>query len=334
MICKTIISIQIVTPSIQFLLFPIRDTRRLIHLKTKGHSTHEQKTKLVRPRSKNKNIREIVRILTDDECQTKQLSVRRFQERQSFENAPTPGWLAEQVTLKVLNFIDTKMKKNDKLTGPHLHKKVNEKFHCNFSECKVKQIPIKLGWVQTGTKYCQLIPEPNGVKQLEFAMKSLEDRVCFNHVIFTDECSVYMENHAKLQFRCKREPPKMKGCPKHPHKVHVWAGISKRGATKALIFTGNMDTQFYTKHILKRTLLPFNQEKFANGHHFQQDNDPKHTSRLAKELMQQEGINWWKTPPESPDPDPKELLWHELKCFLCTIVKPTRRRVSCQHNAV
>ena len=95
--------------------------------------THEQKAKIVRLRSKNKNISEIVRILADDECQTSRLSVRRFlrrfEERQSFENAPTPGRPAEQVTLEVLKFIDAEMERNDELTAPHLRKKINEKFH-------------------------------------------------------------------------------------------------------------------------------------------------------------------------------------------------------------
>ena len=227
--------------------------------------------------------------------------------------------------MEVLNFIDAEMERNDELTAPHLRKKINENFHCDFSESKVKRIRKKLGWVQTGTKYCQLIREPNRVKRLEFAIKCLEERESFNDVIFTDECSVHMENHAKLSFRRKWEPPKMKGRPKHPYKVHIWAGISKRGATKVLIFTGNMDAQFYTEHILKRTLLPFIREKFADGHRFQQDNDPKHTSRLAKGFMEREGINWWKTPPESPDLNPIELLWHEMKHFLRTIAKPNTK---------
>ena len=38
--------------------------------------------------------------------------------------------------------------------------------------------------------------------------------------------------------------------------------------------------------------------------------------------MEEQGINWWKTPPESPDLNPIELLWHELKHFLRTKVKP------------
>ena len=29
--------------------------------------------------------------------------------------------------------------------------------------------------------------------------------------------------------------------------------------------------------------------------------------------MQQHGINWWPTPPESPDINPIENLWSELK---------------------
>ena len=53
-----------------------------------------------------------------------------------------------------------------------------------------------------------------------------------------------------------------------------------------------------------------------------QDNDPKHTSVYALEFMEQEGIHWWKTPAESPDLNPVEYLWHELKKFIRREVKP------------
>ena len=38
--------------------------------------------------------------------------------------------------------------------------------------------------------------------------------------------------------------------------------------------------------------------------------------------MRTNGVNWWKTPPESPDCNPIENLWHELKEFIRREIKP------------
>lgn len=65
--------------------------------------------------------------------------------------------------------------------------------------------------------------------------------------------------------------------PKHPTKVHVWAGISKKGQTGVCIFNGVMKKELYTE-ILGKTLVPFLQKRFPDGHKFMQGNDPKHVS--------------------------------------------------------
>jgi len=100
--------------------------------------------------------------------------------------------------------------------------------------------------------------------------------------------------------------------PKHPQKVHVWAGISLQGPTKICIFEGIMNAEFYV-NILETTLLPFIAQKFPRGHRFMQDNDPKHTSGLAASFFERNNVNWWRTAPESPDLNPLENMWHELK---------------------
>lgn len=100
--------------------------------------------------------------------------------------------------------------------------------------------------------------------------------------------------------------------PKHPTKVHVWAGISKKGRTEICIFDGIMDRTLYIE-ILEKTLLPFIERVHPDSHRFMADNDPKHTSKDAIKFLEDNNIFWWRTPPESPDLNPIENLWHELK---------------------
>lgn len=53
---------------------------------------------------------------------------------------------------------------------------------------------------------------------------------------------------------------------KHPAKLHCWAGVSSRGATKLIIFDGSvrMDAPLYIE-ILRAGLLPFMEEKYGGN---------------------------------------------------------------------
>lgn len=156
-----------------------------------------------------------------------------------------------------MNFLDTEMERNDEVTAPELTGGINNRFETRFSQPKIKCLRQKLGWVCTKTKYCQLIREPNWIKRLQFSQKCWQDDEQFEDVIFTDECSIMLENHTKILFHREWEQPNLKGRPRHPLKVHVWGGISKQGTTKLLIFDGKMDARFYVSQILSNRLLPF-----------------------------------------------------------------------------
>lgn len=143
-------------------------------------------------------------------------------------------------------------------------------------------------------------------------------------MIFSDWSSISLTQYWHTCYRKANEPAKRKPKPKHPLKVHVLAGISKHGATKICIFDGIVDADLFC-NIIESTLVPFFREKLPE-HRFVLDNDLKHTSRRAQAFFEVNNINWWRAPPESPDLNPIENLWHELKFYLESKVKPHNKQ--------
>ena len=229
------------------------------------------------------------------------------------------------VTNELLDFIDKEMEQDDELTAKNLQQRISQQFGENFSVTKLKDLRRKLGWLADKTKYCQLVKVNNREKRLTFAQECLANNDQFDDVIWSDECNVQLDWNGTLTFHRWWEPCPQKGKPKHPFKVSVWAAISKRGASSILVFTGIMEKVYYSTEIISNTLAPFIKEAFPSTHRFMQDNDPKHTSNLGKETLLENNINWWRTPPESPDMNPIENFWHELKYNLRSRVKPRKK---------
>ena len=143
----------------------------------------------------------------------------------------------------------------------------------------------------------------------------------FQDVIFCDESTVQLEQHSRICFRKRMQPRVLKQRAKHPIKVHIWGGISARGATQLVIFTGIMDADRLAA-VYEAGLLPFIEARFPDHHRLYQDNDPKHSSKYIERFLKSKGVNWWYTPPESPDLNPVELVWGSLKQFLRNSAKP------------
>ena len=248
--------------------------------------------------------------------------LKRYEQYKTISRKPGSR-LPPKLSPNIKKIIEDTMRRDDETTATQLQSILAAR-NIYVSLATIVRSRCELGWIYRGSAYCQLIRHNNKLKRLHWAQANLHEN--FDNVIWSDETTVQLENHRRFCYRKHGEKPRPKPRPKHPTKVHVWAGISIKGATDVCIFEGIMAAPLYIR-ILELTLLPFIQQKFPppNTHRYMQDNDPKHTSRAAQYFYSTSGINWWRTPAESPDLNPIENLWHELKEYIRREVKPTTK---------
>ncbi|XP_056113424.1 scavenger receptor cysteine-rich type 1 protein M130-like [Rhinichthys klamathensis goyatoka] len=159
--------------------------------------------------------------------------------------------------------------------------------------------------------------KPAHVKaRLKFANDHLDDpEESWEKVMWSDETKIELFGHNSTNRVWRKKNDEY-----HPYceawgggGIMLWGCFSAHGTGRLHCIKERMTGAMYCE-ILGNNLLPSVRAlKMGRGWVFQHDNDPKHTARITKEWLCKKHIKVLALPSQSPDLNPIENHWRELK---------------------
>ena len=140
----------------------------------------------------------------------------------------------------------------------------------------------------------------------------------WDNVLFSDESYIYLGQHGHIWVQRPEDSAFVEEYMVHGQgcfapKIGMWGCFSARGVGPMKLFDVNMDARLYTDY-MARHMKPYALRSWPNEQwHFLQDNASYHGARASRRWFHNNGVSLISLSPHSPDLNPIENLWADLK---------------------